>query len=64
MNRMIALALVVGGIVLLVLGYHAAHSTSSYFSHFFTGSPNNKSIWMLTAGAIAVAVGLAGLSRK
>ncbi|HEY4354099.1 MAG TPA: DUF3185 family protein [Acidobacteriaceae bacterium] len=64
MNRMIALALVVGGIVLLVLGYHAAHSTSSYVSHVFTGSPTNKSIWMLTAGAIAVAVGLAGLSKK
>jgi ABC-type uncharacterized transport system permease subunit len=63
MNRMIALALVVGGIVLLVLGYHAAHSTSSYISHAFTGSPTNKSIWMLTSGAISVAVGLAGLSR-
>jgi ABC-type uncharacterized transport system permease subunit len=60
---MIGLALVVGGIVLLVLGYHAAQSTSSYVSHILTGSPTNKSIWMLTSGAIAVAVGLLGLSR-
>lgn len=63
MNRMIGLALVVGGIVLLVLGYHAAQSTSSYVSHLFTGSPTNKSIWMLTAGAISVAVGLATLAK-
>jgi hypothetical protein len=63
MNKSMSLALLVGGIVLLVFGYNAAQSTSSAFSRIFTGSPSNKAIWMIIAGAIAAVLGLVGLSR-
>lgn len=63
MNKTMSLALLVGGIVLLVFGYNAAQSASSAFSRVFTGSPTNKAIWMIAGGAVAAVVGLVGLSR-
>jgi hypothetical protein len=63
MNKTMSLALLVGGIVLLVFGYNAAQSASSAFSRIFTGSPTNKAIWMIAAGTIATVLGLIGLSR-
>ena len=41
---MVSLGFVIGGIVLLVLGYHEMHSINSTFNHILTGSPNDKSI--------------------
>lgn len=64
MNKTLSLAFLVGGIVLLVYGYNAAQSTSSAFSRIFTGSPNNKTIWIMVTGTICVVVGIAGLSRS
>jgi ABC-type uncharacterized transport system permease subunit len=64
MNWIISLAFVIGGIVLLVLGYHEMHSVQSSFSHLLTGSPSDKSVWMLVAGAIATAAGLIGLGAR
>lgn len=63
MNKVIPLALLVGGIILVVYGLNASDSLSSSFSRFFTGSPTEKSIWMLIGGTIAAVVGLAGLVR-
>jgi hypothetical protein len=63
MNKTMSLALLAGGIVLLVFGYNAAQSTSSAFSRIFTGSPTNKAIWMIVGGTVACVVGLIGLSR-
>jgi hypothetical protein len=64
MNILVSLAFVLGGIVLLVLGYHEMHSVQSSFSHLLTGSPSDKSVWMLVAGAIATAAGLIGLGAR
>lgn len=63
MNKTFSLALLVGGIVLLVFAYNTAQSASSAFSRIFTGSPSNKAIWMYVAGTIACVVGIVGLSR-
>ncbi len=63
MNKVISLALLIGGIILVVYGLNASDSLSSSFSRFFTGSPTDKSIWMLIGGSIATVVGLAGLVR-
>ena len=38
MNKIISLALLVGGIVLIVIGINATNSFSSDVSRFFTGS--------------------------
>ncbi|MCE5340030.1 MAG: DUF3185 family protein [Planctomycetaceae bacterium] len=63
MNKTILLAILVGGIVLMVYGVSASKSFSSDISRFFTGSPTDKSIWMLIGGVVVIIIGLAGLLR-
>jgi hypothetical protein len=63
MNKPISLALLVGGVILLIYGVSASDSIGSSFSRFFTGSPTEKTMWLLIGGAIATAVGMAGLFR-
>ena len=63
MNKPISLALLVGGIVLIVYGIAASDSTASGFSRFFTGNPTDKTMWLLIGGAIATIVGGSGLLR-
>ena len=64
MNKAISLALLAGGILLLIFGVNAYDSTSSDISRFFTGSATDKSIWMLVGGAVVTVLGLVGLLRK
>lgn len=63
MNRGIALALLVGGIVLVIFGISAADSFSSDVSRFFTGNPTDVAMWMLIGGIVAAVVGLIGMLR-
>jgi zinc transporter ZupT len=62
MNKLISMAILAGGIVLVVFGVAATESFSSDISRFFTGSPTDKAIWMLLGGIVAIIIGLAGLS--
>ena len=59
MNRIVPIALLVGGIVLMIFGINATNSFSSDVSRFFTGSPTDKAVWMLIGGVVATAAGLA-----
>jgi len=61
MNKLISLALLVGGIILIVYGVSASDSVGSSFSRFFTGSPTDKTIWLLIGGAAASIIGASGL---
>ena len=63
MYKAIFLALLVGGIVLVIFGISASQSLASGISRFFTGSPTDKAIWMLVGGVVLCIVGLAGLWR-
>jgi hypothetical protein len=63
MNKIVSLALLAGGIVLIVIGINATNSFSSDVSRFFTGSPTDKAVWMLIGGIVAAVVGLAGTLR-
>ena len=63
MNKAISLALLAGGILLIIFGVSAAGSFSSDISRFFTGSPTDKAIWMLVGGVVASVVGAVGLLR-
>jgi hypothetical protein len=63
MNKALFLALVVAGVILIIYGLSASDSVGSSFSRMFTGSPTDKTIWLLVGGAAAAAVGLAGLLR-
>jgi hypothetical protein len=63
MNKAISIALLAGGIVLIVVGVNATKSFSSDVSRFFTGSPTDKAVWMLIGGIVAAAIGLFGVAR-
>lgn len=58
MNKLIPIALLVGGVVLIVLGINASNSFSSDVNRFFTGNPTDKAMWMLIGGAVAAVAGL------
>ena len=58
---LVSIALLVGGIVLIVFGVSASNSLSSDVSRFFTGSPTDKAIWLLVGGAAASVAGAVGL---
>jgi uncharacterized membrane protein YidH (DUF202 family) len=70
MNKAIGIALVVVGIVLIVYGVDASNSVSSNVSQTFTGTPTDKTLWLLIGGIAAAIVGAAltlmgfGGSRK
>ena len=63
MNKLVSLALLIGGIVLIVIGINATNSFSSDVSRFFTGSPTDKAVWMLIGGIVAAVIGLTGTLR-
>ena len=63
MPNIIMLAILVGGIILLVFGINASQSLGSDVSRVFTGSPTDKSMWMIVGGIVAIIVGLGGLAR-
>ena len=63
MSKAVSLALLAGGIVLILLGVMALTSLTSDLSRFFTGSPTDKSIWMLVGGVVVSIVGAVGLVR-
>ncbi len=63
MNRAVSLAILAGGILLMIYGAAASKSFSSDISRFFTGSPTDKAMWMLIGGVVAIIIGLVGLLR-
>jgi hypothetical protein len=63
MNKALSLALLVGGVILIIYGVSASDSVGSSFSRMFTGSPTDKTIWLLVGGVAAAAVGLVGMLR-
>ena len=63
MNKLAWIALLVVGIALVIYGISASESFSSDFSRFFTGSPTDKTIWLLLGGIVVTAAGIIGLVR-
>jgi hypothetical protein len=57
----LAVALLAVGIVLIVFGINSNNSFSSEVSRTFTGSPTNKTTWMLIGGIACSVLGLVGL---
>jgi hypothetical protein len=58
MNKIASIALLVGGVVLMIIGISATNSFSSDVSRFFTGSPTDKAVWLLIGGIAATIAGL------
>jgi hypothetical protein len=62
MTKAISIALIAAGVVLLYFGGQSFHSLSNDVSRFFTGSPTNKTIWLIAGGMVAMLAGLIGLA--
>jgi hypothetical protein len=64
--RIPSIALIVAGILLFAWGVVAADSISSTFSRAFSGSPSDKSLWLLVGGIVLFSLGTVGscFSRK
>lgn len=63
MTKAISIAVLAGGILLLIFGIDAYDSTGSDISRFFTGSATDRPIRMLVGGVAMAVVGTVGLSR-
>ncbi len=63
MDKTISLAILAGGILLVIFGVSASNSVSSDISRIFTDAPTDKAIWMLVGGVVATIIGLVGLLR-
>jgi LPXTG-motif cell wall-anchored protein len=61
MSKIPSIALLVVGIVLLVYGLDASNSFSSSVSNAVTGSPTDKSIWLIVLGVLGILSGGFGL---
>ena len=59
MIRILALALLAGGIALTVFGYNASHSVGSEVSRVFTGNPTDRSMGMIIGGVAMIVAGAA-----
>ena len=53
MNKILSIGLLVGGVVLIVYGINVSHAVGSGFTRWFTGSPADKSIWLLIGRLVA-----------
>lgn len=63
MNRVLSLALLIVGAVLIIYGISASQSFGSDVSRFFTGSPTDKTMWLLIGGIVAAILGIGGMLR-
>lgn len=63
MDKTISLAMLAGGILLVIFGVNASNSVSSDISRVFTDAPTDKAIWMLVGGIVVTVIGAMGLLR-
>jgi len=64
MNKILGLAILVAGVILLYFGYTEYNSAASQVTEVVTGNPTDNAIWFLVGGAIAAIVGLGVLFKK
>ena len=64
MIKVFSVALLGGGILLLVFGVNAYNSTSSDISRFFTGTGTDESLWLLVGGTAVAILGIMGLVER
>lgn len=64
MDRIIGIALLVVGGLLLYWGYQTHESLGSQVSELVTGTPTDKAMWLLAGGAVSVAAGLFAMVRR
>jgi len=61
MNRIPSLALLAAGVILLVFGINAHDSLVSSAKEAVTGTPTDKSMWLIIGGVTGIIVGGLGV---
>ncbi len=64
MPKPFSLALIAGGVILLIFAAYAGDSVSSGFSKLFKGTPDNRTIILLLLGIVALGAGIVGIARS
>ena len=64
MNKIIGLAILAAGAILLYFGYTEYNSTASQVTEMVTGNPTDNAIWFLVGGVVAAIVGLGLILKK
>jgi multisubunit Na+/H+ antiporter MnhC subunit len=64
MNKIIGLAILVAGVILLYFGYTEYNSTASQVTEVVTGNPTDNAIWFLVGGAVAAIIGWGVILKK
>ena len=64
MQKILGIAALVGGAILLYFGYTEYNSHASQLTEMVTGNPTDDAKYLLIGGAVAVIVGLGLLFKK
>ncbi|QGZ60307.1 DUF3185 family protein [Paraburkholderia acidisoli] len=64
MAKVISIALIACGVVLLYFGGQSFHSFSNDVSRLFTGAPTNRTILLIVGGIAATLAGITGLAMS
>ncbi|MDT8310000.1 MAG: DUF3185 family protein [Methylophaga sp.] len=63
-NKVLGIALLVIGVILLFFGYNASQSLGEQMAESFTGRFSDETMWYIIAGAASVVVGAVLTLRK
>lgn len=63
MNKPLSIAILLVGVILLIFGLSAGDSIASNVKESVTGTPTDKSIWLIVGGALGIVLGGFGLLR-
>jgi hypothetical protein len=63
MGSIRSVAILAAGIILIIWGMMEMDSFSSDVSRIFTGSPTDRSMWLLIGGIIVSIIGVAGIVK-
>jgi Protein of unknown function (DUF3185) len=58
MQNVVGLVLLVVGVVLIIFGMQASASLGSRLSELFSGTPSDRTIWLLLVGVVVAILGL------
>jgi len=61
MNKILSIALLIVGVILLIYGLNANNSFASSVSNTVNGNPTDKTIWLIALGALGIILGGGGL---
>lgn len=64
MQRIIGIAALIAGAILLYFAYTEYNSTASQITEAITGNPTDNTVLYLVAGVVAAVIGLGLLLRK